>query len=70
MGRFLNQDIDDNNSMVIEDNCVNNHIAEDRNGFFRDDLWWENNSEESSPVDENINDIHPDINNNSNNVEL
>ena len=70
MGRFLNQDIDDNNSMVIEDNCVNNHIAEYRNEFFRDDLWWENNSEESSSVDENINDIHPDIDNNSNNVEL
>ena len=33
LGRLLNQDIDDINSMAIEDNCINNDIAEDCNGF-------------------------------------
>ena len=34
LGKLLNQDIDDNNSMAIEDNCINNDIAEDCNRFF------------------------------------
>ena len=37
--------------------------------FFQDDLWWENNSEEFSSENENINDIHPDVDNNNDNVE-
>ena len=39
-------------------------------GFFRDDIWSENNSEESSSGDENINDIHSDVDTNNENVEL
>ena len=58
LGRLLNQDINEINSMAIEDNCINNDIDEDCNGFFHDDLWSENNSEESSSGDENSNDIH------------
>ena len=39
-------------------------------GFFRDDIWPENNSEESSSGDENVNDIHSDVDTNNDNVEL
>ena len=39
-------------------------------GFFQDDIWSENNSEESSSGDENINDIHSDVDTNNENVEL
>ena len=70
LGRLLNQDIDEINSMAIEDNCINNDIAEDCNEFFQDDLWSENNSEESSSGDENSNDIHSDVDNTNDNVEL
>ena len=38
--------------------------------FFRDDIWPENNSEESSSGDENISDIHSDVGNNNDNIEL
>ena len=51
LGKLLNQDIDDNNSMAIEDNCINKDIAEDCNRFFRDDLWSENNPEKSPSWD-------------------
>ena len=63
LGRLLNQDFDEINSIAIEDNCINNDIAEDCNGFFQDDLWSENNSEEYSSGDENSNDIHSDVDN-------
>ena len=39
-------------------------------GFYRDDIWPENNSEESSSGDENVNDIHSDVDTNNDNVEL
>ena len=70
LGRLLNQDIDDNNSMAIEDNCINNDIAEDCNRFFQDDLWSENNSEESSSGDENSNDVYSGVDDNNDNVKL
>ena len=66
----MNQDIDDNNSMAIEDNCINNGIAEDCNRFFQDNLWSENNSEESSSGDENSNDVYSGVDDNNDNVEL
>ena len=70
LDRLLNQDIDDNNSVAIEDNCINNDIAEDCNRFFQDDLWSENNSEESSSGDENGNDVYSGVDGNNGNVEL
>ena len=39
-------------------------------GFFRNDIWPENNSEESSSGDENVNDINSDVDTNNDNVEL
>ena len=70
LGRLLNQDIDEINSIAIEDNCINNDIAEDCNEFFQDDLWSENNSEEYSSGDEKSNDIHSDVDNSNENVEF
>ena len=55
--------------MAIEDNCINNDIVKDCIGFFQDDLWCENNSEEFSSENENINEIHADVDNNNDNVE-
>ena len=70
LGKLLNQDMDDNNSMAIEDNCINNDITEDCNRFFQDNLWSENNSEESSSGDENSNDVYSGVDDNNDNVEL
>ena len=70
LGKLLNQDIDDNNSMAIEDNCINNDIAEDCNRSLQDNLWSENNSEESSSGDENNNDVYSGVDDNNDKVEL
>ena len=66
----MNHDIDDIDSMAIEDKYINNDIAEDCNRFFQDHLWLENNSEIFSSGNENSNDVYSDIDDSNDNVEL
>ena len=63
----MNQDIDTINSMPVEDDSINNDIAEDCNRLFQNHSWSENSLEESSSGDEDINDAHLDIGNNNEN---
>ena len=66
----MNHDIDDIDSMAIEDKYINNDIAEDCKRFFQDHLWLENNSEIFSSGNENSNDVYSDIDGSNDNVEL
>ena len=56
--------------MSVEDNGINNDIAEDCNSLISDDSWSEKNLGGSSSGNKDVNDVHLDIDSNNDKLKL
>ena len=61
----MNQDIDAINSMPVENDIINNSVAEDCSWLFQGDSWSEKSLEKSLSGNEVVNDVHLCISNTS-----
>ena len=56
--------------MSVEDDGINNDIAEDCNSLISDDSWSEKNLGGSSSGNKDVNDVHLDIDSNNDKLKL